>query len=157
MALPIVLSYTFATATSPIPLSNLDSNFTTIVTTVNQLGNGAQAFSSLTVAGDGTFTGTGQVKLPAGATTDRTGSPLPGMIRFNTTNTQFEGYNGSAWGAIGAGATGGGGDTVFFVNSQTVTQSYTIPVGSSASSTGPITINSGATVTIPDGSKWVVL
>lgn len=97
MALPIVLSYTFATATNPIPLSNLDNNFTTIVTTVNQLGNGSQAFSSITVSGDGNFTGTGQVKLPAGTTAERTGAALPGMLRYNTTDGQFEGYNGSTW------------------------------------------------------------
>ena len=43
------------------------------------------------------------------------------------------------------------------VNSKTITSSYTIPSGSSAMSTGPITINSGVTVTISSGSKWVIL
>ena len=43
------------------------------------------------------------------------------------------------------------------VNNNTVTVSVTIPTGYSASSTGPITINSGVTVTIPSGSRWVVL
>ena len=45
----------------------------------------------------------------------------------------------------------------FYVNSQNVTSTYTIPSGSSAMSTGPITISSGVAVTVPGGSKWVVL
>ena len=47
--------------------------------------------------------------------------------------------------------------TPIYENTQTVTTSYTITSGSSAMSTGPITINSGVTVTIPSGSRWVVL
>ena len=61
------------------------------------------------------------------------------------------------WGQLGGGATGGGGDQVFVENSMTVTTSYAIPSGKSASSVGAITIDSGVTVTIPDGSRWVVL
>jgi hypothetical protein len=45
----------------------------------------------------------------------------------------------------------------FYVNSLTVSTSYSIPSGSSAMSAGPITVNSGVTVTVPSGSKWVVL
>jgi len=43
------------------------------------------------------------------------------------------------------------------VNSNTVSTSYSIPSGSSASSVGPITVASGQTVTVPSGSRWVVL
>ena len=42
-------------------------------------------------------------------------------------------------------------------NSRTVSSSFTIPSGDSAMSTGPITIASGVTVTVPSGGKWVVL
>jgi hypothetical protein len=42
-------------------------------------------------------------------------------------------------------------------NSLTISSNYTIPSGSSAMSTGPITIASGVTVTVPSGGKWVVL
>lgn len=45
----------------------------------------------------------------------------------------------------------------FYVNGQTVSTSYSIPSGSSAMSVGPITVNSGVTVTVPGGSKWAVL
>lgn len=43
------------------------------------------------------------------------------------------------------------------VNSKTVATSYSIPSGSSAMSAGPITVASGQSVTVPSGSKWVVL
>jgi hypothetical protein len=43
------------------------------------------------------------------------------------------------------------------VNSNTVTTNYSIPSGSSAIAAGPITVASGASVTIPSGSRWVVL
>lgn len=43
------------------------------------------------------------------------------------------------------------------VNSNTVAASYSIPSGSSAMSAGPMTVASGQTVTIPSGSRWVVL
>ena len=158
MALPITLSYTFGNSTSAIPLVNLDSNFTTITTAVNSLGDGTFSFSALTSTGDATFSGTGQVKLPSGTTAQRSGTPVSGMIRYNTTLNSFEGYSGSSWGTVGGGsATGGGNDHVFVVNDKIVTTSYSIVSTQSAMSTGPITINSGVTVTIPSGSKWVVL
>jgi hypothetical protein len=43
------------------------------------------------------------------------------------------------------------------VNSNTVSASYSIPSGSSATSAGPMTVGSGVVVTVPSGSRWVVL
>lgn len=43
------------------------------------------------------------------------------------------------------------------INNNTVSASYSIPSGSSAMSVGPITVASGQSVTIPSGSRWVVL
>jgi len=57
----------------------------------------------------------------------------------------------------GGGATGGGTDAVFNENSLIVTTDYTLTTGKSANSVGPITINSGRTVTIPSGARWVIL
>jgi hypothetical protein len=94
--------------------------------------------------------------LPVGTTAQRP-APADGKIRFNTDTTKFEGYNGVEWGQLGGGATGGGSDEVFIENAQTVTTSYSIPVGRNALSTGPITVDSGAVVTIPAGSRWVVI
>jgi hypothetical protein len=43
------------------------------------------------------------------------------------------------------------------LNNMTVNTSYSIPSGYSASSVGPVTIASGVAVTVPSGSRWVVL
>jgi hypothetical protein len=42
-------------------------------------------------------------------------------------------------------------------NSATVSQSSTINAGNNAISAGPVTINSGITVTVPTDSRWVVV
>jgi hypothetical protein len=44
-----------------------------------------------------------------------------------------------------------------FVNNMTVSSSYSVPAGYSVSSVGPVTVGSGASVTLPSGSRWVVL
>jgi hypothetical protein len=66
-------------------------------------------------------------------------------------------YKVGVWGQIGGGATGNGGDQIFVENGQTVTASYQIPATKNASSVGPITINSGVSVTVPSASRWVIL
>jgi len=43
------------------------------------------------------------------------------------------------------------------VNSMTVSANYTVDTGFSASSVGPVTVNSGVAVTVNSGSRWVVL
>jgi hypothetical protein len=99
---------------------------------------------------------TDAVLVPVGTTAQRpTGAS--GYLRFNSSITQFEGYNGTAWSSVGGGATGGGADQVFIENSLIVTTNYTITTSKNAMSTGPITINSSVTVTIPSGARWVVL
>ena len=102
------------------------------------------------------FSGTGTIRLPNGTTGQRP-SPTAGMIRYNTTEASFEGYAAGAWGSIGGGATGAGGDQVFYENELTVTTNYTLTTARNAMSTGPITIDSGVTVTVPTGQRWVIL
>jgi len=53
--------------------------------------------------------------------------------------------------------TGGTGNVIFYENDQTVTQNYTITAGKNAMSAGPITVNSGVTVTVPTGSTWTIV
>lgn len=103
------------------------------------------AFTTLSATLNVTFSGTGYVQMPVGATTDRPGTPAEGMLRYNSTLDTFEGFSNSQWGAVGggAGATGGGNDEIFFENDQTVTISYTIPATKNAMSTGPITLGAG--------------
>jgi hypothetical protein len=50
-----------------------------------------------------TVTNTGFVKVASGTTVERPGSPLAGMIRFNSSTSEFEGYNGSQWASVGGG------------------------------------------------------
>ena len=100
--------------------------------------------------------GVGAVILPAGTTAQRP-TAATGMIRYNSTTSAYEGYNATAWTSLGGGATGGGTDTVFVENGQTITTSYTLSTSKNAMSVGAITINSGVVVTIPSGARWVVL
>jgi len=117
---------------------------------------------TVSAANGGTFGGnvsidsTGFFGLPVGTTAQRT-SAATGHIRYNSSLSTFEGYNGSEWGGLGGGATGGGSDAVFYENDQNVTTNYTITSGSNAMSAGPITIDSGVTVTVPSGSTWTVV
>ena len=148
----------------------------------------------------GIFIGTGAITLPAG-TTAQEPTGVQGMLRFNTTTTQFEGYNGTAWASVGgaaisndtttatavyplfANATSGTALTVYtsnakylytpstgalqapehiasnglLVNNATIGTTYTLPTGYNASSVGPVTISTGITITVPSGSRWVVL
>jgi hypothetical protein len=66
-------------------------------------------------------------------------------------------YYSTIWTQIGGGATGGGNDQVFVQNGVVVSVTYTFPTGKNASSVGPITINSGVSVTIPSTQRWVIL
>ena len=82
-------------------------------------------------------------------------------LSFNSSNgtltaTAFSG-DGSALTGISAGATGGGSDEVFYENDQTVTTNYTITNGKNAMAAGPITINSGVTVTVGSGETLTIV
>jgi hypothetical protein len=138
---------------------NLDMNSRKIVLLANgTVATDAINFGQLTTAfTNPTFSGTGFMLIPKGTTAERPVSPVDGEMRYNTTTNQFEGYQGGAWGQLGGGATGGGGDEVFVENARTVTVNYTLTTGKSAESVGPITINSGIVVTIPSDERWVIL
>jgi len=110
---------------------------------------------SISSAGLVSLTATNALKINVGTTAQRP-TAATGQIRYNSTLSQFEGY-GSAWGALGGGATGGGTDTVFMENEDDVTTDYTITSGSNALSVGPITVATGVTVTVPTGNRWMIL
>lgn len=65
--------------------------------------DGLQAASFIRSDTNDTFSGnlnntsTGYFQASVGTTAQRPGSPAQGMIRFNTTEGCFEGYNGSSW------------------------------------------------------------
>jgi hypothetical protein len=95
---------------------------------------------------------TGAAKLPVGTDAQRP-TPAAGYLRFNSDSDAFEGYNGTVWGAIGGGAA----VDMFYENAQTLSTSYTITSNKNAMTTGPIAIADGVTLTIPDGSRVVIL
>ena len=155
---------------------------------------------ALTATLNSTFSSTGALTISKGTTGERP-TPTSGMLRFNTTTVEFEGYNGTTWASVGgaalsndtstatnvyplfASATSGTASTLYtgnakllykpstgeftssivtagngiFVNSQTVSVSYTVAAGYSAMSSGPVTVASGQSVTVSSGSRWVVI
>jgi len=148
---------------TPIGASTASSGrFTTLEVTGNTTLGDASGdtitanAATMTVPNNLYFSGTGTIRLPNGTTGERP-TPADGMIRYNVTTSGFEGYAGGAWGSIGGGATGAGGDQVFYENELNVTTSYTLTTNRNAMSTGPITIDAGAVVTIPSGQRWVIL
>lgn len=158
---------------------------------------------ALTATADSSFTSTGALLISKGTTLQQPGSPATGMMRYNTTTNQFEGYSGAspAWKSIGgsalsndtstasdlypvfAAATTGTAENLYtsnakllykpstgelqaselvasngiVLNNQTMSASYTMPAGYSGMSSGPFTVASGVTFTIPSGSRHVVL
>lgn len=161
------------------------------------------ASGNLQLANTVTFTTTGAVVLPNGTTAEEPSPASVGMVRYNTTTNEFEGYSGAspAWKSIGgsalsndtttasyeypvfAAATTGTAENLytsnanylykpstgelqantmtanqgFFMNSNTITSNQTVSANYNAISAGPITVNSGVTVTVPSGSTWVVV
>jgi hypothetical protein len=59
--------------------------------------------TTLTATADSSFTSTGALTISKGTTGQRP-TPASGMLRFNTTSTEFEGYNGTAWASVGGAA-----------------------------------------------------
>mgnify|MGYP003347758416 CR=1 FL=1 len=145
------------TTTGLLKIRNAANSAWITVGTLGSANLGLAPLSGATFTGDVILGTTTALELPDGTTAQRPGTPVNGMIRYNTTLNQFEGYKASAWGAIGGGATGGASDDVFYENGQTVTANYTITANKNAMSAGPITINSGVTVTIGSGQSWIIV
>ena len=109
------------------------------------------ALDAATIVSKTSATGSGV--LPAGTTAQRDGSPAAGYMRFNTTDTSAEIYDGSAWSPVGGGNTT---DKGLYEMANTIAANYSITSGNNAMTAGPITINSGVSVTVPTGSTWVI-
>ena len=69
--------------------------------------------------------------------------PAPKAVYGDATNTAFAAQIAASNGLL--------------MNNMTVGTTFTIPTGYSASSVGPVVISSGVTITVPSGSRWVVL
>lgn len=97
------------------------------------------------------------LQVPVGTTAQRPATPVNGIIRYNSDLSQYEGYGSVGWAPIGGAAKGGPNSQVFFENDISVVSDYTITTSKNAMSAGPITINNGVTITVPNGSVWTVV
>jgi len=141
-----------------------DPNFaTTITTSIGLKANSADLATVATTGAYSDLTGTptvvektsatGSAVIPTGTEVQRDGSPSAGYLRFNSDATSFEGYDGSAWGSIGGGAT----SDAIYENSATILENITIATGRNGMSTGPISVAGGVTVTVSSGARYVVI
>ena len=121
--------------------SQTDNNFTT--TLKNKLDGIA--------AGATNVTNNNQISNGAGYLTSSS------TLNSSNLSGALPALDGSNLTGISAGATGGGSDEVFYENDQTVTTNYTITNGKNAMAAGPITINSGVTVTVGSGETLTIV
>ena len=132
---------------------NVLSNVATIGTSVYFVSNGNIGIGNSTPAVKLVLASNDAIALPVGNTSQRPAGVV-GYMRFNTELNKFEGHNGSTWSDIGGSGAENG---IFYLNDQVVTSNYTIPIGKNAGTFGPITINSGVSVTVSSGSTWTIV
>ena len=146
---PSVATFSSATVNGNL---TVDTNTFAVNSTSNRVG---VLTTSPAVSLDAS-SATDAIGMPVGTTAQRPGTPATGMFRYNSTNATFEGYDGSSWGGVG-GASGGGGNPFIYENDTNVSVDYSVTSGKNGMSAGPITVNSGVTVTIPTGSVWTIV
>ena len=102
-------NFTFNTSTNNLVLTgDLDITGSADIDNLNFNGNTVTATNS---NGDINFAPNGlgvtninsstAVKIPVGNTASRPGTPVAGMIRYNTTDLRYEAYDGSNWTGLG--------------------------------------------------------
>lgn len=121
----------FASSTSVMAQS---ANFTWSGTALSVTGTVAVT-GALTATLDSTFSSTGALLISKGTTGQQPGSPVTGMLRYNTTTNQFEGYSGSsaAWNPVGGAS----------LSNDTSTASNLYPLFASATSGTATTLYTG--------------
>ena len=83
---------------------------------LKSLGNKIEAAGDVSFS-TVTFSGTSASKLNAGTTAQRPGTGVNGMLRYNSTDGAFEGYQGGAWAGLGGG---GGYVPITLFNNSTI-------------------------------------
>jgi hypothetical protein len=121
----------FASSTSVMAQS---ANFTWSGTSLAVTGTVAVT-GALTATLDSTFSSTGALLISKGTTAQQPGSPVTGMLRYNTTTNQFEGYSGSsaAWNPVGGAS----------LSNDTSTASNLYPLFANATSGSATTLYTG--------------
>jgi trimeric autotransporter adhesin len=114
----------------------------------------------LTSVGAGTFLSTCTATSFSGAGTGLTGTASSLTVGAATNATNATNLSGGTVSATTISASGGITATSgapFFLNATTVSANFTVPASFNAVSAGPISINTGVTVTVSTGSSWVVV
>ena len=128
--------------TGALNAGSITSGFGTIdvgssaITTTGAVSGGSAVISGIV----GT-SGTGALKMPVGSTGQRPGSPATGMIRFSSTDTAAEIYDGSSWAAVGGGGVGGAANTTEGRVEGTIAS-----LAAAASNTVYVAVTAGATL-----------
>jgi len=115
---------------------------------------------NLTITGDITGTGVASTEFRAAVGISSAGTVIGAgitQLNFVGAGNTFRVDGNTMDITISGGARGNGGNNVFFENDITVSADYEITTGKNAMSGGPITIDSGVTVTIPSGSTWTIV
>jgi hypothetical protein len=101
----------------------------------------------------------GSAELPSGTTAQRDGAPVGGYVRYNSTTGKYEGYFPSLtlWAELGGGQLyGNSAVKSIFYNAQSIGEDIIIEAANNAMSAGPISINTGFSVTVETGARWVI-
>lgn len=117
----INISGNAATATAAVTATSA-----TTATTATNVSGGTANVTTLTASADSSFTSTGALLISKGTTAQQPGTPVTGMMRYNSTTNQFEGYSGAspAWKSIGGSA----------LSNDTTTSTNLFPVFAAATS-----------------------
>ena len=91
-----VASTTLQTGSNNILIGTSAAVDTPAADTDNYLNIGGVFYGSMT-SGEYTIAGTGAITLPVGTDAQQPGTPAAGMLRYNSTDTAIEFWNGSAW------------------------------------------------------------
>jgi hypothetical protein len=132
----------------------------------NDAGTASANFATFGINSSG-YTGTGSINAPgygyflSGSTDIVVGTIGNNAIHFVVNSGAADALTISTAGNVTTPNVLTGAEVIasngIFVNNKTIAASYSIPSGYAASSTGPVTISSGQSVTVPSGSRWVVL
>jgi len=109
------------------------------------------------LTGNVTNTSTGSFQVAQGTTAQRDAGTANGRMRYNSTTASFEGYTAAGWGDIGGGGPSLGTDSVIRTNAKVIAENITFAGTENGSTVGPITINASYTVTVTNGSTWVII
>jgi hypothetical protein len=87
---------------------------------------------AITATADSTFSSTGALLISKGTTGQQPASPATGMLRYNTTTNQFEGYSGASpsWNPVGGSS----------LSNDTSTASFEYPLFAASTSGTALTV-----------------